>query len=76
MQGGFAIKYMMKLMKMRDFFEKKKAIILFLHTMLIISSFLYTFILTVIIKIYPFNLSFLAFNTLIKRSLICVNRKY
>ena len=24
MQGGFAIKYMMKLMKMRDFFEKKK----------------------------------------------------
>ena len=24
MQGGFAIKYMMKLMKMRDFFGKKK----------------------------------------------------
>ena len=24
MQGGFAIKYMMKLMKMRDFFGKKE----------------------------------------------------
>ncbi len=57
-----------------NFFEKKKAIILFLHTMLIISSFLYTFILTVIIKIYPFNLSFLAFNTLIKRRLNFVEK--